>query len=94
MMQIKLRARFVDGSELEDGEYTVTPTVQVAFEREFKVGIAKAFGQEMRNEHLYWLTWKAMHAAGRVVKPFDGWLGELAAVEIVDDRSGPTAATL
>jgi hypothetical protein len=56
--------------------------------------MGKAFQTDMRSEHIYWLAWKAMHAAGKVVKPFDGWLGELASVEIVTDSSGPTAATL
>ena len=94
MNLISLRVKFTNGSELEDGTYPVTPVVQVAFEREFKTGMGKAFQTDMRSEHVYWLGWKAMHAAGKVVKPFDGWLGELAAVEIVTDSSGPTAATL
>ena len=94
MMQIKLRVRFIDGSEHEDGEYTVTPAVQVAFEREFKIGVAKAFGSDgMRNEHLFWLGWKAMHNSGRVVKPFDSWLAELVGVELVNEPH-PTGATL
>jgi hypothetical protein len=91
---IKLKVEFVPGSDAEPGVYPVTPVVQVAFEREFRTGLSKAFQTEMRNEHLYWLAWKAMHVAGKVVKPFDGWLNDLAAVEIVNENTGPTAATV
>ena len=94
MNLIKLRVEFLPSSELESGTYPVTPVVQVAFEREFKVGIGKAFTVDQRNEYLFWLAWKSMHAAGRVVKPFDGWLAELAGVETVDENVGPTVATL
>lgn len=54
--------------------FPVTPRVQVEFEREFKTSMIAAFSDEPRMEHLYWLGWKSMHAAGQVVKPFDGWL--------------------
>ena len=94
MNLISLKVSFTNGSELEAGTYPVTPVVQVAFEREFKTGMGKAFQTDMRSEHIYWLAWKAMHAAGKVVKPFDGWLGELASVEIVTNNTGPTTATL
>lgn len=94
MNLINLRVSFVNASEHEGGTYPVTPVVQVAFEREFKTGMGKAFQADMRSEYVYWLGWKAMHCAGKIVKPFDAWLGELAAVEIVTDATGPTAATL
>ena len=72
-------------------EYPVTPAVVVAFEREFKTGLGKAFGEggENKAEHMYWLAWKATHAAGDVVKPFDGWLADLEGVDIVDDDVAP-----
>lgn len=93
MQTIKLRVRFVDGSSLADGEYPVTPLVQVQFEREFKTGIGKALSTEMRNEHLYWLSWSAMKAAGQTVKPWgDAFLAELEHVEPVP-REDPTDAT-
>lgn len=95
MNTVKLRVDFTPGSDMEPGTYPLTPVVQVAFEREYKVGIARAFSEDtMKQEYVYWLAWKAMHAAGRVVKPFDQWLGELAAVEIVNESVGPTVATL
>ena len=68
----------------ETNEYTVGPKVQVAFEREWKMGMPKALTTEQRMEHLYWLGWKAQQASGAVVKPFDGWLDGVEAVEVVE----------
>ena len=85
MINITLRVETEDKS----GEYVVTPMVQVAFEREWKVGLAKAFNQDQKMEHMYWLGWKSMHAAGEVVKPFDGWLNTVKSVEIVEEEAAP-----
>ena len=68
----------------ETNEYTVGPKVQVAFEREWKTGLPKAFSTEQRMEHMYWIAWKAQQAAGVVVKPFDGWLETVENVEVVE----------
>lgn len=68
----------------DTNEYTVGPKVQVAFEREWKMGMPKALVQEQRMEHLYWLGWKAQHASGASVKPFDGWLEGVESVEVVE----------
>ena len=68
-------------------EYVVGPKVQVQFEREWKVGMPKAFSSDQKVEHLYWLAWKAMQSSGAVVKPFDGWMDSLEAVEIVQADS-------
>jgi hypothetical protein len=70
--------------EGESNEYVVGPKVQVAFEREWKVGMPKALTNEQRMEHLYWLGWKAQQASGKVVKPFDGWLDGVESVEVVE----------
>ena len=71
----------------ETNEYVVGPKVQVAFEREWKVGMPKALTNDQRMEHLYWLAWKAQQASGAVVKPFDGWLDGVEAVEVVEGES-------
>lgn len=71
----------------------VTPKVQVDFERQYKVGIAKAFQDEMKVEYIYWLAWKAMHAAGNVVKPFDQWLDNVLDVQVEDTTTPPFGAT-
>jgi hypothetical protein len=68
----------------ETNEYVVGPKVQVAFEREWKTGLPKAFSSEQRMEHMYWIAWKAQHAAGVPVKPFDSWLDTVENVEVVE----------
>jgi hypothetical protein len=83
MISITLRTIKVDGDERD---YEVTPKVQVAFEREFKVGMGKAFQQDQKMEYVYWLAWKAAQSEGEVVKPFDGWLDTVRSVEIKDVR--------
>ena len=68
----------------DTNEYQVGPKVQVAFEREWKTGLPKAFSSEQRMEHMYWIAWKAQHAAGVPVKPFDSWLDTVENVEVVE----------
>lgn len=84
MIGLKLRVVTTEG---ELGEFVVTPKVQVEFERHFKIGVGKAFQQEQRVEHMYWLAWKAVHAAGHNVKPFDSWLDAVVDVQMVDDAA-------
>lgn len=60
-----------------DGEehlFPVKPKSVVAFERQFKMGLSKAFNADQKMEHIYWLGWESMRSAGNVVKPFDSWL--------------------
>jgi ribulose bisphosphate carboxylase small subunit len=83
---ISMTLRVVTDSS--SGEYQVGPKVQVAFEREWKVGLPKAFGDQQRLEHLYWIAWKAVEASGAVVKPFDAWLDTVQSVEMVG-QDGP-----
>jgi len=83
MISLNLRVTH-DGNT---NEYAVGPKVQVAFEREWKVGLPKALTQDQRMEHLYWLGWKAQQASGAVVKPFDGWLEGVESVEVAEADS-------
>lgn len=92
MMGLRLSVFTVDGAL---GEFVVSPKVQVEFERQFKTGIGKAFSQEQRVEHMYWLAWKAVHAAGHNVKPFDTWLNDVTDVQLVEDgASDPLDGTV
>ena len=76
-------------TEKAEGTYPITPRVQVDFEREFKVGLSKAFTADQKMEHIYWLGWRAQKEAGEVVKPFNDWLNTLVSVEMMgaDDPS-------
>lgn len=87
-----LRLRVITG-EGELGEFAVTPKVQVEFERHFKIGVGKAFQQEQKVEHMYWLAWKSVHAAGVQVKPFDSWLDDVVDVQMAEDSASPLDAT-
>jgi len=82
---ISLTLRVTHNGDTND--YTVGPKVQVAFEREWKMGMPKALANEQRMEHLYWLAWKATQNSGAVVKPFDGWLDGVESVEVVEADS-------
>jgi hypothetical protein len=83
MIAMRLEVVTDDGVE----QFPVTPKVQVEFERQFKTGIGKAFADEQKVEHIYWLAWKASHAAGRIVKPFDGWLDGVLDVKVISDAA-------
>jgi hypothetical protein len=66
----------------------VSPKVQVAAERHFKMPFARLFGEgNVSMEAVYWVGWKAMHAEGHVVKTFDIWLDELDSVDFVPEES-------
>lgn len=85
MISLTLRIATEDTS----GDFTVGPKTQVAFEREWKVGLPKAFGDQQKMEHVYWLAWKAMQDSGVVVKPFEGWLETVQSVEMVGADEAP-----
>lgn len=72
--------------------YLVTPKVLVEFERHFNMAFKKAIIEEDREEHKFWLGWKAEHLAGKVVKPFDGWIDEISGVEL-EYQADPLDAT-
>lgn len=92
MISLSLRVTTTNGTN----DYQVGPKVQVAFEREFKVGLPKAFAADQKMEHLYWLAWKCAEqvakSGGPAVKPFDGWLDTVESVEVIgvdDDPLSP-----
>ncbi len=85
MISLTLRVETEDTS----GDYAVGPRTQVAFEREWKVGLPKAFGDGQKMEYVYWLAWKAMQDSGAVVKPFEQWLDTVKSVEMVGADDGP-----
>lgn len=90
MINIRMRVSTTDGPQ---GEFAISPKVQVEFERQYKTGIGKAFENDLKMEHIYWLGWKAMHYAGSVVKPFDSWLDEVVEIEVVNESTGPLDET-
>lgn len=93
MITLNLRVTTTHGTD----DFVVGPKIQVAFEREFKVGLPKAFSADQKMEHLYWLAWKcaseAARAGGPPVKPFDGWLDTVESVEVVGADADPLSRT-
>ncbi len=89
MFTAKANITRIDGTLVS---YPITPKVIVSFERHFKVGLQAAFLQDQHMEHTFWLGWEAERAAGQIVKPFDGWLDDIARVELVDEAA-PLDAT-
>ena len=67
----------------------ITPKVQVEFERHYGLGIAKAFSEEQKIEHIYFLAWKAMQYAGLTASQFDAWLDDVVDVEISGGEESP-----
>lgn len=63
--------------------FPVKPRTVLAFERKFAMGMAKAFSQDQRHEHIFFLGWESMRSSGHVVKPFETWLEDIDEVELV-----------
>lgn len=78
---LKVKVERQDGST---DTYSVLPRSRVDFERQWKVPLG-FYVQEPYDERLYWLAWSAEKVSGKVVKPFEGWLDEIAAVEIEEE---------
>jgi len=72
-----------------DAEVPVTPRVVVAFEREFQTGLGRAFSNDQKAEHLYWLAWKASGSKDK----FDAWLDTVEDVQIVEGNERPLPGT-
>lgn len=75
-----------------DGAVTtheVTPAVEYAFEQQFRKGFHKAFREDEKQEHIYWLAWECLRRADAAdVKPFGlPFLETLKEVEVVADES-------
>lgn len=68
-----------------DVEIEVSPRVIVEFERQFQTGIGRAFQNDQRLEHIYWLAWKA----SKDTRPFEQWLDDVLDVQIVTDDERP-----
>lgn len=72
-----------------DEEVKVSPRVVVAFERQFQTGLGRAFQNDQRAEHMFWLAWKASGST----KTFDAWLEQVQDVELVTDVERPLSGT-
>lgn len=86
---MKLKVTYADG---ETVQVNAGPRAQVALERQYGVGLGKAFDSE-QIEYVYYLGWAALHFAGKEPKDFEGFLDRIADVEVEsDDEADPTSA--
>ena len=76
-------------SEDGDVEVPVKPSTVVAFEREFQTGLGRAFQNDQKAEHVYWIAWKASGSK----KGFEVWLDTVADVQIVTGNELPLSET-
>jgi hypothetical protein len=68
-------------------EHQITPRIEVAFELYAKKGFRKAFREDEKQEHLYWLAWECIRTSGETVKSYGpDFLDTLSEVEVLDDE--------
>lgn len=85
MFGLVLRVVTDDG----DVEVPVTPKVIVQFEREFQTGLGRAFQNDQKAEHMFWLAWKSSGSKAG----FDSWLDKVQNVEVVEGTERPLSET-
>ena len=82
-----MRVHWADDSR-EPDEVKITPKVQVMVEHHFDSSIVDLG----RVEHVYYMGWAALKAAGKDPGEFDAFLGQIEDVERVDGEVvGPTS---
>ena len=80
----KLKITRIDGSVLEGD---ITPAVEYAFEMYAKMGFHKAFRDEEKQSHVYWLAHEITRRSGETVKPFGlEFIETLQSVEVLDSE--------
>jgi hypothetical protein len=79
----RLKITRADGSV---SEHQITPRIEYAFELYAKVGFMKAFRDEEKQTHLYWISHECLRTSGEIVPVFGPeFLDTLAKVEVLDD---------
>ncbi len=43
--------------------HSISPSVEYAFEQQFRKGFHKAFREDEKQEHIYWLAWECLRRA-------------------------------
>ena len=79
----KLKITRADGSV---SEHQITPSIEYAFEVNYKKGFHKAFRDDEMQSMVYWLAWECIRRSGETVKPFGAeFMDTLQKVEVQDD---------
>lgn len=79
-----LKITRADGTQ---STHQITPAIEYVFEQQFRKGFHKAFREDEKQEHIYFLAWECLRRADAPdVKPFGlAFLETLSAVEVVSD---------
>jgi hypothetical protein len=85
MAMPKAKITYQDGRVVEA---IVGPKAQVAVERQYNVSLADD-KLVRRLEHIYYMAYAALWAAGLEPRDFDAWLGDVADVEEVEQAPDP-----
>jgi hypothetical protein len=79
----KLKITKIDGAV---SEHQITPSIEYAFELNYKKGFHKAFRDDEMQTMVYWLSWECLRSAGETVPMFGAeFLKTLSKVEVLDD---------
>lgn len=67
--------------------HPVTPAVEYAFEQHFKKGFHKAFREDEKQEHMFWLAWECLRRAAAPDVTLFGmsFIETLKEVEVISD---------
>mgnify|MGYP006274934305 CR=1 FL=1 len=66
-------------------EQKITPLVEYAFEKEWKVGYYKALTEDPKQTYIYWLAWKCLSLVEDVPLFGDKFIERLESVEVLAD---------
>ena len=90
MFNLSLRVT-TEGAPARD--VAITPATIIGFERQFQIGLARAFEQDQRFEHMLWLGWDATRRAGHTGLEFDDWVNTVVSIEPAETVERPLADT-
>lgn len=83
---MKLKITQTDGTVTS---HTITPAIEVQFEKWAGGGFAKVLRNEEKQEHIYYLAWLCLKKTQPVVAFEDGFLDTIDLVELdFDDPNG------
>lgn len=87
MAVLNVKVTYDDGSSVD---LKITPAAQVAFEREYGMGLNKA-SLDMRNEYLFFLAWKASQLSLGSTCSFETFVGSIEDVSVNhQEKENPT----
>lgn len=89
MLTWQLSVTKVDGTK---HDYRIGAPHIVAFEREFGVGLGRAFSEDQKMEHVLWLAWTADKRQNKTGQTFDEFLDDVADIDL-DAATNPSDGT-